>query len=252
MTVLIAPTEVDLLKELGELAIVSSEPEKHGADVLIYTNQGILGIQRKKMPGDFISSINDGRIAREAPLLKQTCKFQLFLCEEPLKCYPDGTIMMAANFPGMKFYTKARVRGAIFDIRYIMGIDVDVTDNVQDTAKYIKEIIGFFEDKKHYGLYVRPSAPSEWIRPTAKDIDLWLLQSFDGIGPTIADNIIEFFHGVIPIAWTCTLDDLKRVPKLSNKKAEQIYNMLPHVIDKEIATNETYQEKLARLLKNTG
>jgi ERCC4-type nuclease len=251
MNVLVAPTEGDLTKEITKLKplhngesitpMVSPLPEKQGADVSIYTNLGLFGLQRKHVPEDFIASINDGRLTRETSLLTRMCKFKLIVLEGHFRYYPDGILMLPKDIPGK--YTRKRVRGALYSIKYVKGVDYDFTDSIQDTAEYIKDIIEFFSDTKHLSLYTRPTAPHDWVVPTGRDIDLWLLQSFDGIGPALADAIIDHFGGKIPIAWTCTLDELRKVPRLG-KKADEIYDQLTRIEPKKA---ETYLDKLRRL-----
>jgi len=244
MNVLVSPTDRDVLQGLGDIAISSLITEEHGADVLLYTNQGLFGIQRKRFPEDFISSMNDGRISRETSLLARTCKFRMLMIEGQPKYYPDGNLVMPRKMPG--HYTRKRIRGTILNIKYVKGIDVDYTESVTDTVEYIKEIVEFFTDTKHLGLYVRPSAPAEWIRPSANETLLWILQGFSGVGPQLADNIIKYF-GEIPIKWTCSLEDLKKVPRLGSKVAEEIYGQLGSVVETN-KKEETYTDKLNRFL----
>jgi ERCC4-type nuclease len=248
MNVLVSPTDRDVLSLLGDTAISSLVTEEHGADILIYTNQGLFGIQRKRFPEDFISSMNDGRISKETSLLANTCKFRMLIIEGQPKYYPDGNLVMPRKMPG--HYTRKRIRGTILNIKYVKGIDVDYTESVKDTVDYIKEIVEFFTDSKHLGLYVRPSAPAEWIRPSSNETLLWVLQGFEGIGPQLADNIIKHF-GKIPIAWTCSLDELKQVSRLGEKRATEIYNALG-AISPAAQHVESFEEKIAKLKRLTG
>jgi len=203
----------------------------------------MFGIQRKRFPEDFVSSMNDGRLSRETSLLKEHCKFRLLIIEGIPKYYPDGNLVKPRSMPG--HYTRKRIRGTIYNIRYVKGIDVDYTESLIDTVGYIKELIEFFTDTKHLGLYVRPSAPSTWIVPSSDETLLWILQGFEGIGPQLAENIIKHF-GKIPISWTCTLDELKSVPRLGEKRATEIYKLLQEM-KQEVKQTETFAEKLARL-----
>lgn len=221
---LVSPSDTPLAKALGEKAIVSTIPEEKGADVLAYTSQGLLGIQRKAVPSDFISSITDGRMARETALLKQHCKFKLLLCEGRFRYYPNGRLAIDRKTSSQ--FTRKQIRGMLFDIRYVMGVDVDYTEDIEDTADYIVWQVDLMNQKKHLGLYHRPAVQGSWYVPTAKDIDLWLLQSFPGIGPAIADNIIRSFGGKVPLRWTCTLEELAQVDGLSRKRAEGMWEIL--------------------------
>ena len=60
---LVAPTEPPQLKKLGK---VSSVPESYGLDYMFITHNSLIsGVQRKQFPGDFTSSLNDGRLGKE-------------------------------------------------------------------------------------------------------------------------------------------------------------------------------------------
>ena len=226
MKALLSPTENDLSKVLGDSAITSSIPEEKGADILLYTKQGLIGIQRKKIPHDFISSIEDGRMARCTTLLQSTCEFRLLLGEGRFRYYPDGRLDLGPRVAS--HYNIKHIRGMLFDIRFVKNVEVDYTDDIRDTAHYILSLGEFFSAEKHLGLYRRPGAKGTWGAPTSEDIDLWLLQSFQGIGVTLAGNIIERFGGKVPIQWSCSLEELRSVPGLGKKRAEALWAALGH------------------------
>lgn len=229
--VLLSPSEVALAKKLKDGAIVSPLPEEKGADILVYTNQGLIGLQRKEVPNDFISSFTDGRMARATSLLVESCKFTRIIAEGgKFKYWPDGRLVTGkidpkTRKPEPSKFTRSHIRGMIFDIEFIKGIVIDWTDDLDDTVSYIKALPEFVNRNKHLGLYTRPSAHGTWYVPTAKDIHLWLLQSFPGVGPAIADKIVEQFGGV-PLSWTCTLEELMSVPRLRPERAREMYDAL--------------------------
>lgn len=222
---LLSPSEKELIKAFGGDGIVSPLPESKGADVLVYTKQGLLGIQRKSVPHDFLASISDGRMVRETSLLPKECKFSLLLLEGRFRYYPDGHLSIDRHAPSR--YTRSQIRGMLFDIWHIKSVPYDYTENTGDTASYIRSLVDFMNENKHLGMFRRPHAEGSWYVPSARDVHLWILQSFQGIGPSTAAKIIEHFGSEIPIRWTCTIDELKSVPGLSRKKAEELYSYLP-------------------------
>lgn len=223
MKVLVSPTDSELASEIGDDAILSSLPETKGADVLIYTPLGLYGLQRKRVPEDFVASVNDGRMSRETSLLRDNCDFKRLICEGSFRYRSDGTLIVGRKFPGV--YTRERIRGMLFDIWHVKGIPYDYTEDMKDTVRYIRYIIKYFSAQHHDSLFVRPSTKSKWVTPTSSEKDLWLLQGFDGIGPGLADAIIKQFNGRVPLQWTCTLEELKRIPRLG-KMADEIYYRL--------------------------
>lgn len=226
-TYLISPSEVKLAEKLKTSVIISPLPEEKGADILIYTKQGLLGIQRKEVPNDFLSSIADGRIARETSLLPKGCKFRLLLLEGRFKYWPDGRVAIGRKEPSR--FTRAQIHGILFDIKYVKGVDYDYTDDLDDTISYIKTIAQLMDREKHLSLFSRPGGQKgTWIIPTAEETHSWVLQGFEGIGPALADSIIERF-GRIPLTWTCSLGELMKVPRLSNKRAKILWESLTGV-----------------------
>jgi len=223
--VLLSPTEGALFEGFKGDAFTSSIPEQKGADVLLYTKRGLLGIQRKEVPHDFCSSFIDGRLTRETSLLADQCTFKIVVCEGRFRYYPDGSVVISKKFPAK--FTREQIRAILFDIKYVKGVDVDYTEDTDDTIRYIKKIAKYFEQDKHLALYTRPAAKGVWYVPSSKDLDLWLLQSFPGIGPTLADSIITTCGGRVPLAWTCTLEQLQKTPRLG-KRAKDLWNRLPH------------------------
>lgn len=226
--VLLSPSEVSLAGILKDEAISSPLPEEHGADILIYSRHGLVGIQRKEVPSDFISSFTDGRMTRATSLLQQNCTFTRMVCEGCFRYWPDGTVHLGMTRGKKRVpsrFTRKHIHGMLNDIEFVKGIMIRWTDDIADTVEYIRSVVRFLEGSKHTGLYNRPSAKGAWGVPTAKDIHLWLLQSFSGIGPATADNIINEFGG-IPLRWTCTFEELVSVPGLRKERAIEMYNAL--------------------------
>ena len=178
---LLSPSESSLAKKLGDTAIVSSLPEEKGADILIYSKHGLLGIQRKEVPSDFISSFTDGRMTRATSLMQDSCKFRRLVCEGKFKYWPDGTVHIGMAKGGKRIptrFTRNHIHGMLNDIEFAKDIMIRWTDDIDDTVLYIKSLVRYLEAGKHLGLYTRPSAKGTWYVPTAKDIQLWVLQSF--------------------------------------------------------------------------
>ncbi len=230
--VLLSPSEVALAKKLVGEAITSDIPEQKGADILIYSSYGLWGGQRKEVPHDFIASFTDGRMTRATSLMQHSCTFRYMICEGEFKYWPDGTVHLGMirkkeRIPSR--FNRKHINGMLNDIELIKGIMVRWTDDIDDTVAYIRSVVSFLGKGKHLGLYTRPSAQGTWYVPKAKDIHLWLLQSFPGIGPATADNIINRFGGDIPLRWTCTQEELASVQGLSKKRAQEIWEALSSV-----------------------
>lgn len=227
---LLSPSETKLAELLEEEAIVSPLPEEKGADVLLYTDSGLVGFQRKQVPNDFITSVTDGRFARALPLLTKNCTFYRLVNEGRFKYWPDQTVHLGTLRNGKRIpsrFTKRHIHGMLNDIEFVWGVHIHWTDDISDTVLYLKSVREFMSAKKHVGLYTRPKVQGSWFVPTAREIELWILQSFPGIGASSADAIIQHFGGKIPLSWNCTFDELAQVPRVGRKKAMELWRALP-------------------------
>lgn len=209
---------------MADDAIISSIPEEKGADILIYSIEGLLGIQRKEVPHDFLSSVIDGRMARETSLLAECCQFRVVLGEGAFRYFPDGSV--ATGVPkGVKAFqrfTESSIRKIIFDIKLIKGVDVDFTKDLADTIKYIKTAHEYLTGTKHVGLFQRPKAQGAWGSPTSRELHSWILQGFPGVGPGLADAILRHFKRM-PIRWDCSYNDLLKVSKIGAGRARKLW-----------------------------
>lgn len=228
---LLAPTENKLSEAFGDEGIISPMCEEKGADILLYTSSGLFGFQRKQVPHDFISSFTDGRMARLLPLLTRNCTFYTLIHEGKFKYWPDQTVdmgMMAGHKRIPSRFTRTQVHGMLNDIDVLWGVPIRVTDDVEDTVRYLRSVRTFMEAKTHLGTYTRPKVKGAWYVPSAEETQLWILQGFNGIGPSTADSIIKHF-GRIPIRWTCTPQELAGVGRISIKRATELINLLNSV-----------------------
>jgi len=252
---LLSPSETKLAEKLGEDAITSSIPEQKGADILLYSPDGILGWQRKQVPNDFISSFIDGRFARLLPLLTNNCAYCRIIHEGEFKYWPDETVhlgMMMRNGKRARIpsrFTRNHIHGMLNDIEIIWGVPIRVTVDIDDTARYLKSVRTFITAKKHVGLYTRPKLKGAWYVPSAQETQLWLLQGFGGIGPSTADKIIKHF-GRIPLKWTCSTEDLMSISGISRKDAQTWVDIL-NAIPKNIA-NANAEERVKAMMQSEG
>lgn len=225
---LLSPSETKLAVKLGDEAITSSLPEERGADILLYTDSGLIGWQRKHIPHDFISSVTDGRFARLLPLLTRSCAFYRLINEGEFKYWPNQTVFLGKTRDGKQIpcrFTKGHVRGILNDIEFVWGVPVRWTEDVDDTVDYLRSVREFMTAKRHTGLFTRPKVKGSWYIPSSAETQLWLLQGFSGIGPTTADKIIKHF-GRIPLKWTCTAEELAEVGGITVKRAQELVDVL--------------------------
>jgi len=247
--ILLSPSEVKLKEVLKDDAMVSELCEERGADVLIYSPSGLLGIQRKAVPVDFTQSMIDGRFARSLPLMVENCTFCRVVCEGRFTYWPDGTLFIGKDRKGKRIpsrFTRNSIHGMLNDIEFIYGITIRYTENVEDTVRYIESLQRYLDAKKHVSLFKRPKATGAWGVPSRKDIHLWITQSFQGIGVNTADKIVSYF-GRAPFRWTCSAQELSKAANVSLVKADEWINCLEdklaHESSKPMSGSRVSEEK---------
>ena len=211
---LIAPSEGDLLKSLGT---VSSVPERHGADVLWAERavRGLIGVQRKEL-SDLIESSRDGRLSKEVAQLR-SCKLAFLLVEGRPQWTVDGVLVHR-----YAVWTR-RAHHALLRSVQLRGIVVEFTDSLSDTVARVEEIADYAAKGSHTSLDRRPKPMSDgWGKLTDEAWGCHLLQSVDGIGPTQAKAIWDYFNGHLPIGLTVPVERLAEIKGLGPKRLTAI------------------------------
>lgn len=224
---LVAPSEPTTIKTLGR---VSSIPEKYGADVLWVNAGKIHGVQRKFYT-DLLSSVEDGRLARECHQL-QSCHVAHLIVEGKPKWTSDGMLMDRYN----SRWSKAAYRSLL---RSVQGktIFVEYSDSEADTVALVEEIRRWTSKGDHTSLDRRPKPKVDnWGRITDESWACHLLQSIDGIGPKQAAAVWKHFGGHLPISLTATYVELQKVPGLGPKKAKSIVRAFEQTKERDLVT----------------
>lgn len=223
---LLSPSEGDLAEKLKDLAQFSAVPETRGADILFTTPFGLFGIQRKQVPHDFLKSANDGRFARETPLLRKL-PFSQIVGEGRFRYYPDTQVVVPGVKKGTYRFTRKEIWGIILAIEVVQDVQVTFVEDLDEMVAYIKYVREYMSKSEHRTIFRRPRGGDPWGYRTRREEDLWILQGFPGIGVATAEKILDAFGGIIPLKWVCTLEDLMRIPRMGKAHAEKLWNCLP-------------------------
>ena len=153
MGFLVSPTDGPLARILE--ARTSLVTERYGADVLASSPKGLIGWQRKTLP-DLLARISDGRLADLLPKI-QSLPFPVLVLEGELQFTGDGHLMQAYS----SWWTRRQIRNLLRSLWYEYGVQVELTDSIQDTAEAIRELAEWMQKGVHKSLFVRPKAKNE-------------------------------------------------------------------------------------------
>ena len=209
MTIHISPTERPPISELG---IVSSLPEKYGADVLmIVRSVGLVGCQRKTFR-DLVNSVRDGRLGKECSQMKQLDLGVMILEGSGYQQWTsDGQSLIIPS------WSKAQQFGVTLSIQS-QGYWIVYSSTPTETCEYVLLLKKWLEKPEHSLLKTRPKPQGEWGTTTNDDWAIHLLTSFEGVNTKLAGRILAHF-GHVPLRWTVGIEDLMRVHGIGEKRA---------------------------------
>lgn len=209
---LIAPTEPAALKALGRSSTI---PEIHGVDILwAERGRGLIGVQRKEFPGDFLASVNDGRLAKELAQM-QSLDTSVLILEGRGTWTTDGTLVHPWGQP----WTRSAHRRYLCTVRS-MGVWVEWSDSLDDTALVLEDLRAWHAKPKHHSAQQRPGPKRNgWGQVDERAYAIHLIQGVDGVGPELAERIYDTVG--MPFGLRVTEDDLRGVHGMGKVKARK-------------------------------
>lgn len=215
-TLIVAPTEPSQFKSIAD--VVSMAPERMGVDALWSSETwGMVGVQRKEYR-DLIASVADGRLAREVAQM-QRLGLAVLMIEGRIRFTTDGQIV-----DSYMRWTRTQHRGLVRSVQS-KGIWVESTDTVSDTVEAVLDLRRWCDKPRHNSLDRRPKPTGAWGKASQRDFALHLLQGVDGVGPVVAEAIIDQF-GKVPWTWECSYEQLLAVPGVGPGVASKLWEAL--------------------------
>lgn len=210
---MVAPTEPAALRSLGTVRLM---PERYGVDFMWGSpTSGLVGVQRKEFPGDFLASVTDGRLAKEVAQM-QGLDLRALVLEGRPTWTTEGMLASPFGEP----WSKAAHRRYLCSLQS-EGVWVFGTDNLDDTASFLHDFEVWSRKPEHRALRTRPGVKRDrWGRVTSRAFQVHLVQGIEGVGPELAERIIDTLG--MPFGLRVSEEDLQRVHGVGKKKARQI------------------------------
>ena len=219
--ILVAPTEppemYEALERRGLVPLRDSLPEQLGADYVVEGQIGFVCVQRKAMP-DLVASAGDGRLQRETSLLRDQAAGLLLI-----EGWVESAVIAMQHGGG---WDHLAIRSLILSVACQEGLIPLQSRDMQDSANWLEAVNRWATKPAHRTLLTRPRPPRSARKGDAeRDQQEWLLQGFPGIGPGLAAAIVDCF-GCVPLAWTCTVEQLAGVPRMGPTTAKKAHDAL--------------------------
>ena len=220
MNFLTSPSEPMELKN-SEDAIVSPYCEEQGADIILYTNRGLVAVQRKTIE-DFVASITDGRLSKEFALMREASNFPILLLEGNFRYTIDDKLRMGGK--GSR-YTKQSIQKILWSIEYCEGMSICYSDNIKDTIQKVHWLQNWMDKEEHLSLRVRPKFESSWLVPTGEERFIFFLQGLPGISIIRARALAKKFVNPV-VLFSASIEEIMEVAGIGQTIATKIYNFL--------------------------
>lgn len=216
--ILVSPTEPELLRRIGR---VSSKAEEYGADVLMVVKGEIVAVQRKEVK-DWVSSINNGMLAKELEKMKWADRRVLVL-EGKMTFNLDGNSTVSRGM-----LTKKMHLGILFSLQED-GVWLIGTDTLADTIIAVHSLEVWLGKSDHKGLS-RPKPKGKWGNVSSREWGVHFLCGIDTIGKELAGRIYDHYAGV-PIKWTTGVREMTTIAGIGTGTAKRILACLSPVDD---------------------
>jgi len=219
MSILVSSNERKPIKQaLGDFGIEANIPY----DFKIFTERGIIAIERKRFPDDLLASVDDGRLSKEFAAMREEGDYQILISEGRGRYTREGRLLLGRR-PSRWF--KSGIRSLFRSIRYVEGIDVEFTDNIPDTVECLKGVQQYFDQDKHLSIRTRLSPEPKLFILTKEERYLHFLQGLPSIKIVRAMELAKVFRSPLEL-FGADMQTLRSVPGIGNVVAEGIYNFL--------------------------
>lgn len=216
--ILTSAAEPPSLRALGPYSPLC---EQNGMDFLIPDAKGEFhGAQRKECR-DLVASLRgkDARLSRELGMSEHLASATLII-EGDWRWDAQGRSRRARG------WDQPQLEGLIMSIMHEHGWFVREVKNMAGTAELLRRMESWHAKTSHGSLLRRPKPEKMWGEDGHRATGIHILQSIDGNGPGVGGAIFDHF-GRVPLAWTCTREEMKAVPGVGPNKVEKMFSALP-------------------------
>lgn len=220
MNIIVSSNERKKVRDaLGEMAVVANLPY----DFQLMTNRGLVALERKKFPSDFLASVEDSRLAKECASMRADSGYRILIVEGKGKYTKDGYLKRGTK---VTRWTKSGIRNLMRSIRYVEATDIEFSDNIEGTVEILKELQEYFDADTHLSIRSRRKFTScTQFVPTYEERFNFFLQGLPSINIIRARALAGVFKSPMEV-FSASVEDLKSIKGIGGKTATSIYNFL--------------------------
>ncbi|MCD6468814.1 MAG: ERCC4-type nuclease [Thermoplasmata archaeon] len=192
-----------------------------GDIVLLFQNHAVL-VERKTV-SDFVSSIRSNRLWEQLLKIMRTKRMYGYKIKRKILIVHgsvlDNLLLLDKNL-NSRFW--ASFSGALMEITYVYGIPAFFLEDDSAVPTFLR-ILCKRELSGSNDAFPKP----RWFRKKARNLPekeqrIYFLSSLPNVGEVLARNLIEHFGSIAAVA-NATIEELREVDGVGEKKATQIY-----------------------------
>jgi len=192
-------------------------------DMLVYAHLGTVAIERKKVPSDLLSSLQDGRLSRELVSIRGAGDFKMLLLEGKFRYTSTGMLLNGRRSTN---WSRMGIRNLLRSVRYFEGVDCELTESLNDTVLVVTSLKKYFDTDNHTSLRERPTIQSKVkIYPTKEEQIMWFYQGIPGLAVVRAQALYKVFPRPIDLMGAEPVD-IRKCVGFSGRLSEHVYNFL--------------------------
>ena len=212
----VSPTEPPVFVDTLDW-ITSSVPENYGADFLWNSPLGLVGVQRKEFPGDFLASVQDGRLGGEAFGKMAQLQVAVLLLEGRDRWTTEGYLMSSGKYH--QSWTRTQHRNFLASTQ-LRGVHVQWSDDKFDTVSFLRDLYAWSQKPRHAATTHRITPEGSWGHVSNRDFQVHVLSSLPGISIVLASAMIDTLG--FPLGLRVTREQLMTVPGIAAGRADKI------------------------------
>ena len=220
MTIFIDSNEPRKVKNaFGEHAI---DIPLNGYDFEIYTESGLVCIERKRIPGDFLGSVTDGRLYKQILSMRESSSIAILLLEGKFRYTKEGILVQGRR---RTRWNRKGINNLLRSIRWVEGIDIERSSGLDETVDTVLQIEEYFDKIDHLSLKSRPRIQTNWIVPSYGERIIHFYNGLPGVGINGAKKIYDKFPSPMQL-YSASVEEIMEVPRIGRALATGIYNFL--------------------------
>jgi len=192
-------------------------------DMKLYTACGEAGIERKKIPSDLISSVEDGRLGREILAMREECAIMIVLWHGKFRFLPNGNLYLGKRTS--KRWTEKGIRNLRRTLELVEGCLVEHARNNAELVQIVAELQEYLDEDSHLSTKGRSPIRTDWIKPTYYERVRYFYDGLPGVAVVGAQKLATKFPHPMDL-YGASIKEIMDVPRMGKSVATGIYNFL--------------------------